>query len=90
MTLVEAQLSGSAVIGARSGGIIDIIHDRETGLLFEPGNAEQLAAQIRSILTDEQLYRNLITSAKKDAEKRFSPEVIAAQYEQALGLALRS
>jgi glycosyltransferase involved in cell wall biosynthesis len=89
MTLVEAKLSGSAVIGARSGGILDIIHDRETGLLFEPGNAEQLAAQIRSILSDEQLYRNLITNAKKDAEKRFSPDVIAAQYEQALGLALR-
>ena len=90
MTLVEAQLSGSAVIGARSGGIIDIIRDRETGLLFEPGNAEQLAAQIKSILADEQLYRKLITNAKKDAERRFSPEVIAAQYEQALGLALRS
>jgi glycosyltransferase involved in cell wall biosynthesis len=89
LTLVEAQLSGSAVIGARSGGIMDIIHDRETGLLFEPGNAEQLAAQIRSLLTDVQLYRTLITNARKDAEKRFSPDAIAARYEQALGLALR-
>jgi glycosyltransferase involved in cell wall biosynthesis len=89
MTLVEAQLSGSAVVGARSGGIIDIIHDCETGLLFEPANAEQLAAQIKCLLTDEQLYRNLITNARKEAEKRFSPDVIAARYEQALGLALR-
>jgi glycosyltransferase involved in cell wall biosynthesis len=89
MTLVEAQLSGSAVIGARSGGIIDIIRDRETGLLFEPGNVDELATQVRNLLTDEQLYRNLITNAKRDAEKRFSPEVIAARYEQALGLSLR-
>lgn len=89
MTLVEAQLSGSAVIGVRSGGILDIIHDRETGLLFEPENVEQLAAQIRSVLTDEKLYRHLITNAKKDAEKRFSPEAIAALYEHALGLTLR-
>jgi glycosyltransferase involved in cell wall biosynthesis len=89
MTLVEAQLSGSAVIGARSGGITDIIREGETGLLFEPGNALQLAAHIRSLLTEDQLYRTLITNARQDAEKRFSPEVIAERYERALGLALR-
>ncbi len=86
MTLVEAQLSGSAVIGARSGGITDIIRDHETGLLFEPGNVNQLATQLKGLLTDDQLYHQLITNAKSDAERRFSPDAIATKYEKALGL----
>jgi glycosyltransferase involved in cell wall biosynthesis len=89
MTLVEAQLSGSAVIGTNSGGIKDIIRDRETGLLFEPRDAAQLAVHMRSLLTDDTLYRKLVTAAQQDAARRFSPEAIAERYERALGLALR-
>lgn len=88
MTLVEAQLSGSAVIGANSGGIKDIIRHGETGLLFEPGDVDGLATHLRSVLTDDTLRARLIAAAKQDAEKRFSPEAIADRYEQALGLAV--
>jgi glycosyltransferase involved in cell wall biosynthesis len=90
MTLVEAQLSGSAVIGARSGGIIDIIRHDETGLLFKPGSVVQLATQIAAVLTDDSLYRQLITNARRSAEENFSPQAIARKYEQALGLSLQS
>lgn len=90
MTLVEAQISGSAVIGARSGGITDIIRHDETGLLFEPGNVAQLATQIAAVLTDDVLYRQLITNARQSAEANFSPQAIARKYEQALGLSPQS
>ncbi len=89
ITLIEAQLSGSAVIGARSGGIVEIIRDGDTGLLFEPGDTRELAEQIKRVLADDQLYRRLIKNARDEAERRFSPEVIAARFEQALGLVPR-
>lgn len=85
MTLVEAQLSGSAVIGANSGGITDIIRDQSTGLLFEPGNVTQLATQLKALLTDDQLHHQLVTEARNEAERRFSPAAIALKYETALG-----
>jgi phosphatidylinositol alpha-1,6-mannosyltransferase len=90
MTLVEAQLSGSAVIGARSGGITDIIQPDETGLLFEPGNVTQLATQLAALLTDDKLHHQLITAGRARARQVFSPETIARRYEEALGLSPRS
>ena len=75
-----------SVIGARSGGITDIIEDQKTGLLFEPGNVSQLALQIKTLLSDDELHHRLVTGARNEAEKRFSPAAIAAKYEIALGL----
>lgn len=86
LTLVEAQLSGSAVIGARSGGITDIILPDRTGLLFEPGNVGQLATQIAALLSDDDLHHQLVVNARRRAEQDFSPESISRKYQQALGL----
>jgi len=86
MTLLEAQLSGSVVIGAKSGGIIDIIEHEYTGLLFEPGNADQLAAQIKAVLTDDHLYKQLLVQARQTVESRFSPRAVANRYEKELGV----
>lgn len=45
-TTVEAMLMGKPVIGANSGGTAEIIHDGETGLLYEPGDVSGLADRI--------------------------------------------
>lgn len=34
---------GEPIIASNIGGLQEIIKDKETGLLFEPGNAKQLA-----------------------------------------------
>jgi glycosyltransferase involved in cell wall biosynthesis len=36
LVLIEAMQVGTAVIGANSGGVVEIIDDEKTGLLFEP------------------------------------------------------
>jgi glycosyltransferase involved in cell wall biosynthesis len=50
MAVLEALACATPVIGARIGGIPEIVIDGETGLLFESGNVDQLAAQIRYLL----------------------------------------
>lgn len=40
---LESLAAGTPIIGARIGGIPDIVHDSETGMLFESGNTEELA-----------------------------------------------
>ena len=47
MILPEAMLHGKPVICSRIGGLPEIVDDGVTGLLFEPGNAEDLAEKIR-------------------------------------------
>ena len=43
---IEAFVRGRAVVGARAGGIPDIVEDGVNGLLVEPGDVDALAAAI--------------------------------------------
>lgn len=58
----EAFAFGRPVIASRIGGIPEHVRDGETGLLFEPGNAEDLAARIARLFDDavrcDELGRN--------------------------------
>jgi glycosyltransferase involved in cell wall biosynthesis len=46
-TVVEAMALGKPVIGSAIGAIPEMVIDGYTGLLFEPGNADQLAEKIK-------------------------------------------
>ncbi len=46
-TIVEAFASGIPVIASRIGAMAEIVEDQVTGLLFEPGNAVDLATKLR-------------------------------------------
>ncbi|MCP4566016.1 MAG: glycosyltransferase family 4 protein [FCB group bacterium] len=50
LVLVEAGLTSRPLIGARSGGIIDVINDGENGLLYEVGDVEGLARCMTSLI----------------------------------------
>ena len=54
MTVSEAQLCGTPVIGTTVGGIPEQILDGSTGLLVEPGDATSLAAALDNLLADPQ------------------------------------
>lgn len=58
-TVIEAMSVGTCVIGANNTGIKEIIHHAETGLLFETGNSMDLALQLESVLTNENLRNRL-------------------------------
>lgn len=45
---VEAMMSGCLVIGANSGGTMELVSDNETGLLYTSGDYSDLAAKITS------------------------------------------
>lgn len=45
--ILEAMSHGMPVIASRIGGLPEFVEDGVTGLLFEPGNADELAQKIR-------------------------------------------
>ena len=53
LVLVEAMAVGTVVVASRLGGIPDMIIDRETGYLCEPGNEAALIAALRRALLGE-------------------------------------
>lgn len=50
--LVEAMMSGCAVVSTPAGGIPELVVDEETGLIARDGDAVHLAAQLDRLLLD--------------------------------------
>jgi glycosyltransferase involved in cell wall biosynthesis len=57
--VIEAFCRGRAVVGARAGGIPDIVEDGVSGLLVPPGDAQALAEALERLLSDRQLAERL-------------------------------
>ena len=57
LCILEAYASGKPVIGARIGGIAEMVREGETGFLFESGNVEDLSRAVQHVATlrDDQL-----------------------------------
>jgi glycosyltransferase involved in cell wall biosynthesis len=73
ISLIEALALGIPGIGARVGGIPEIIHHHKTGWLFESGNAEALKQTIRESLTiDREKYLQMACQAQAWIEQNHS------------------
>lgn len=53
-SVMESQMYGTPVVGARIGGIPELISENVTGELFESGNAEDLKLKILSLWNDKE------------------------------------
>jgi glycosyltransferase involved in cell wall biosynthesis len=72
MSIIEAFAYGKPVIGARIGGIPELVEDGETGLLFSTGDAMGLRRCIEQILANPGLISEYGRNARARAEERFS------------------
>jgi glycosyltransferase involved in cell wall biosynthesis len=50
VTIMEAMATRTAVIAARIGGIPEFVEDHKSGLLFDPGNATDLAMRMQELI----------------------------------------
>jgi len=73
LAIYEAMAMGRPVIGARIGGIPELVQDGITGLTFETGNAEDLAAKMRYLMDAPDIARQLGAKAREVAAAEFTP-----------------
>jgi glycosyltransferase involved in cell wall biosynthesis len=71
-TALEAFCCGLPVIASRMGSMADSIVDGETGLLFEPGNARELADKIRWAVDHPEQMAAMGRQARQTFEKRYT------------------
>ena len=71
-SLLEAMACGCCVIGSRVGGTPELIADGERGLLFESGNADELARKITMVVGDAQLRHRLAENAADFAARELN------------------
>jgi glycosyltransferase involved in cell wall biosynthesis len=77
ISILEAMAVGVPVISTRISAIPEAVIDGETGLLVEPGNAEELGDAIEKLLDDESLRRRLSEAARAFVFERFDEEAVA-------------
>jgi glycosyltransferase involved in cell wall biosynthesis len=74
---LEGIAAGCALVGSRNGGLPEAIGP--CGLLFKNGDAEELAAQLRRLLIDASLVRDLTNQGPTFLEA-FEPQAVIATY----------
>lgn len=74
LTIVEAFAAGTPVIGSRLGVVPDLVEDGVTGLLFEPGNATDLAAKLRWAQANPQRMAEMGLAARARYERFYTAD----------------
>jgi len=72
LTNLEAQSCGRALIASRIGGIPEIVHDGETGILVKPNNQSSLTEAINTLLENEELRTALGRNAREHVLANFT------------------
>jgi glycosyltransferase involved in cell wall biosynthesis len=80
LVFLEAMVARLPAVACRSGGVPEIVVDRETGLLSELGDVEGLAGNLLSLLGDGELRRRMGEAGRERALTTFAPATIAAKW----------
>jgi glycosyltransferase involved in cell wall biosynthesis len=78
---MEALASGLPVVATNKDALPELAHDAQNGYLFEPGNAEDMAAKIIAILSDDNL-RKRMGARSLEIIQEHSLEKVGFQYEK--------
>ena len=65
---MEAMASGIPVVGARAGGIPDVVSHGINGYMFTPGNLGEFSGYLQDLLFGTKLRQKLGRQARKDME----------------------
>ena len=75
MTILESFASGKPVIGAKIGGIQELIDDEHTGMLFNSGKVDDLTEKINYLLDKKGLVTEMGRNARKEVEERYNENI---------------
>ena len=81
LSALEALACGVPVIGARAGGLPEVVQDGVTGILREVGDVEGMSAAAVDILSSAEKWRAMSEAAAADARARFAQDEMVTRYE---------
>ncbi len=75
----EAMACGAPVLASRVGGVGELVIEGETGWMVPPGDDDALGAALASVLANPEAVAAMRPQARRLAEQRVSPTVVAMQ-----------
>jgi len=89
--VLEALCRGRAVVGARAGGIPDVVQDGETGLLVDPDSPAEIADALVRLLSDRGLAERLGAGGRAlSAEWTYTADEYADRVVELVGRAVEA
>ncbi len=77
---LEAMAFGLPVVAADEGAIGELLQDSQTGVLFRPGGAADLADRLRPVLGEREKWLELGNQARLVVERRNHAGLVVGQY----------
>jgi glycosyltransferase involved in cell wall biosynthesis len=65
---------GKPVVASRIGGLPELVRDGQTGLLFEPGDAQEMNLRMTALLDDPAATARMGEEARRFVEREFVPD----------------
>jgi glycosyltransferase involved in cell wall biosynthesis len=90
MVALQTAKAGKPIVASETGGLRDIVHHEETGLLVPPGEVAPLRSALERLIADEPLRARLGSAAARRADHVFSPDVLVPQVEESYRLAIEA
>ncbi|MGI8684201.1 MAG: glycosyltransferase [Acidimicrobiales bacterium] len=78
--VIEAGLSGLAVVADRIAGVAEVVVDGETGILVAPGDDRAAAEAVAALLDDDDRRRAFGAAAARRCAERFAIGPVAGAY----------
>jgi colanic acid/amylovoran biosynthesis glycosyltransferase len=85
--LIEAMAVGVPVVASDLTGIPELVEHDRTGLLFEPGNSEELAGALERLAAEPGLGTRLAQAGRRRVVEDYDIDRTAAQIADLMGLA---
>jgi len=74
MTIIEAFACGKPVIASNLGAMAEIVENGKTGLLFGPGNVNDLVEKILWAKNNPGKMKEMSLNARKEFEEKYTPQ----------------
>lgn len=81
LVLLEALTAGRAVVATDVGSVTDVVVDGRTGLLVPVDDVAALTGALQALAADPALRERLGAAGRRHVEQGFTPERMAAAYE---------
>jgi len=73
--VAEAYASGVPILASHLGGMPEFVKDKETGLLFEAGDPDDLAVKVKELINNEDELSRMRKNIEHRYEQKYSPDV---------------
>jgi N-acetyl-alpha-D-glucosaminyl L-malate synthase BshA len=81
LAALEAMACGVPVIATNVGGVPELIHNGQNGLLFEVGDVDSMASAAIELLRDEDKLKKMAREGRKTAQDHFCASRVIPLYE---------